>query len=79
MGMMFFSRSASEGAQEEFSAVAAKALLQRLISEEDPSAPLSDQELCTRMRAAGCSASRRTVAKYRDALNIPNGYARKAR
>ena len=75
----FFSRSASESAQEEFSTVAARELLQRLIAGEDPAAPFSDQELCAQLQKAGCRVSRRTVAKYREALNIPNGYARKTR
>ncbi|MBR6207423.1 MAG: RNA polymerase factor sigma-54 [Oscillospiraceae bacterium] len=75
----FFSQSASAEGTGSLSAVAAQTLLRRLIDEEDRSAPLSDQELCERMRQEGCPVSRRTVAKYREAMNIPNGYARRAR
>lgn len=75
----FFSQSASSEGTDSFSAVAAQTLLRRLIDGEDRAAPLSDQELCDRMRQAGCAVSRRTVAKYREAMNIPNGYARKTR
>lgn len=50
---------------------AAKALLKKLIAQEDKHKPLSDQKLCEQMAAQGCMLSRRTVAKYRDELNIP--------
>ena len=56
---------------------AAKALLKKLVSEEDKRKPLSDQKLCERMAREGCLLSRRTVAKYRDELNIPGTAGRK--
>jgi len=56
---------------------AAKALLKKLIGEEDKKKPLSDQTLCAMMRAQGCPLSRRTVAKYRDELGIPPTTGRK--
>ena len=55
----------------------AKALLKKLIAEEDKRKPLSDQKLCERMSAQGCALSRRTVAKYRDELHIPSTTGRK--
>jgi RNA polymerase sigma-54 factor len=55
----------------------AKALLKKLIAEEDRRKPLSDQKLCERMAKEGCQLSRRTVAKYRDELNIPSTTGRK--
>ena len=58
---------------------AARTLLLRLIREEDPASPLSDQKLCQAMAEQGCEISRRTVAKYRDELNIPGAAARKHR
>ncbi|MEG1684145.1 MAG: RNA polymerase factor sigma-54 [Oscillospiraceae bacterium] len=77
----FFSRSlgAPDTAGEEGGASpdAAKALLRRLIAAEDPRKPLSDQKLCTLMAAESCLLSRRTVAKYRDELNIPSTTGRK--
>ena len=58
---------------------AAKAALKRLIDGEDKAHPLSDQKLCEALAAGGCPISRRTVAKYRDELNIPGASGRKAR
>lgn len=67
-----FSRSIGE---KEVSSEAAKKLLKDLIGEEDK--PLSDQKLCDEMARRGCPISRRTVAKYREELNIPAAAARK--
>ena len=76
----FFSRSVGgEAGGEGTSPEAAKALLLRLIREEDPASPLSDQKLCQAMAQQGCVLSRRTVAKYRDELNIPGASGRKQR
>lgn len=74
----FFSRRLS-GAQgdADVSVDAAKALLKRLISEEDKRRPLSDQKLCERMEREGCALARRTVAKYRDELGIPGASGRR--
>ena len=74
----FFSRSATaqtDGA--EVGAAAAKALLCRLVEREDKGRPLSDQKLCEAMAELGCPISRRTVAKYREELNIPSASGRK--
>lgn len=69
----FFSRSL--GSQDS-SPEAAKILLKRLVEEEEGK-PLSDQKLCEEMARRGCALSRRTVAKYREELNIPNACGRK--
>ena len=67
----FFSRGLGTEEGGLSSPDAAKALLKKLISEEDKARPLSDQKLCERMAAQGCALSRRTVAKYRSELRIP--------
>ena len=67
--------AAVEGSQS--SPDAAKALLKKLIDQEDKRKPLSDQKLCEQMAGQGCIISRRTVAKYRNELNIPDTTARK--
>ena len=74
----FFSRSLGP-AQGEAGATpdAAKALLKKLVAEEDKKKPLSDQKLCLLMAEQGCQLSRRTVAKYRDELGIPSTTGRK--
>ena len=76
----FFSRSlgqAAAGGEDAASPDAAKALLKKLIAEEDKKKPLSDQKLCERMAEQGCALSRRTVAKYRDELHIPSTTGRR--
>ena len=72
----FFSRKLGEEG-EGTTADAAKALLRRLVDGEDKRRPLSDQKLSEQMEAQGCQISRRTVAKYREELNIPNTAGRK--
>lgn len=72
----FFSRKLGEEGDGS-TADAAKALLRRLVEEEDKRHPLSDQKLCERMEEEGCQLSRRTVAKYREELHIPNTAGRK--
>ena len=54
-----------------------KAKLRELIDAEDKKNPLSDEELVKKMADAGVHISRRTVAKYRDTLNIPSSRQRK--
>jgi RNA polymerase sigma-54 factor len=73
----FFSRGLGASAGEGASPDAAKALLRRLVEEEDKKKPLSDQKICTMMAKSGVEISRRTVAKYRDELNIPAATGRK--
>lgn len=73
----FFFSSGTSGA--EMSGIAIKSMLQNIIKGEDKSHPLSDQKLCEELERRGCSISRRTVAKYRDEMNIPGASGRKAR
>lgn len=68
----FFTGSLGESGS---TAATAKALLKQLVAEEDK--PLSDQKLSEEMERRGCSISRRTVAKYREELNIPSASDRK--
>lgn len=56
-----------------------KALLKKCIGEEDPKDPLSDERLCDLLKEhLGVNIARRTVAKYRTALNIPSSSRRKS-
>lgn len=54
------------------SATAIQAMIRKLIDEEQPAKPLSDQVLATELNRRGINVARRTVAKYREALNIPS-------
>lgn len=53
------------------SATAIQAMLRKLIEAENPRNPLSDQRLAETLKAEGIPVARRTVAKYREAMNIP--------
>lgn len=76
----FFSSVASGSAGgTESSGAAARAVVQELIAAEDKAHPLSDQQLAERMAQMGCPISRRTVAKYREELHIPNTSSRRIR
>lgn len=72
----FFSRGAHAG-QPGVGGVAARLMLKQLIDREDT--PLSDQKLADLLAQAGCPVSRRTVAKYRGEMNIPDQAGRKRR
>jgi RNA polymerase sigma-54 factor len=60
------------------SATAIRALIKQLISAEDPRRPLSDSKLSQILAQQGIVVARRTVAKYREAMNIPSVNLRKA-
>lgn len=53
------------------SATAIQAMIRKLVDAEEPRAPLSDQKLAEILKAEGIPVARRTVAKYREAMNIP--------
>lgn len=55
-----------------------KALIKKYVSEEDPAKPLSDERIGQLLKEQlKVTIARRTVAKYRDALNIPSSSKRK--
>lgn len=54
-----------------------KEVIQKMINDEDKRKPLSDAKIVDQLTAQGYQISRRTVAKYRDALNIPSSTKRK--
>ena len=54
-----------------------KQKLLELVSNEDKASPLSDEELVTMLKSAGCPVARRTVTKYRKMLKIPSSRQRK--
>lgn len=60
------------------SATAIQAMIKRMIGGEDPVRPLSDSTLADLLLKEGIQVARRTVAKYREALNIPPSHERKA-
>lgn len=59
------------------SAAALRDRLARLIAEEDPAAPLSDETLAEQLADAGAPVARRTIAKYRQMLKLPPAHRRR--
>jgi RNA polymerase sigma-54 factor len=45
-------------------------MIKKLVADEGP-APLSDQAMADALKSRGIAVARRTVAKYREAMNIP--------
>lgn len=66
----FFSSSLGTQDGNEISAKSAKDKIRRIIEREDPRNPLSDQKIADMLKAGGLNIARRTVAKYREQLNI---------
>jgi RNA polymerase sigma-54 factor len=73
----FFSESLSTDSGEEVSTREVKRILSDLIAVEDKSDPISDQKLTETLNQKGYNVARRTVAKYREQLNIPVARLRK--
>ncbi len=67
----FFTGGYQSDAGEEVSSRSVKELIRDMIEEENPLKPLSDNKLSAMLETAGLKVARRTVAKYREALNIP--------
>ena len=73
----FFSESLSTDSGEEVSTREVKKILSDLIEGEDKKKPLSDERLTELLQEKGYNIARRTVAKYREQLNIPVARLRK--
>ncbi|WP_245617979.1 RNA polymerase factor sigma-54 [Domibacillus tundrae] len=69
--------TASQETGEATSSNQVKICIQTLVSAEDKRKPLSDQAICSVLLEKGMAVSRRTVAKYREQLNIPSSSKRK--
>jgi len=73
----FFSSHVSTAEGGECSATAIRALIKKLIAAEIPNKPLSDNKLAQILGEQGIKVARRTVAKYREAMDIPPSNERK--
>jgi RNA polymerase sigma-54 factor len=73
----FFSSGLSTTSGEDVSARGIKAKIQKLVSEEEPKRPLTDQAIVNILKDEGIQIARRTVAKYRDQLGILSARMRK--
>lgn len=73
----FFSESLSTEDGEEVSTREVKKILQDIIDEEDKKKPYTDEKLAKMLKEKKYNIARRTVAKYREQLNIPVARLRK--
>ncbi|MEO8516516.1 MAG: RNA polymerase factor sigma-54 [Flavobacterium sp.] len=73
----FFSEAMTNDQGEEVSTIEIKNILQTVIAEEDKSKPLPDDQLADMLKERGYPIARRTVAKYREQLDIPVARMRK--
>jgi RNA polymerase sigma-54 factor len=73
----FFSSGLSTTGGEDVSARGIKAQIEKLVSDEDPKHPLTDQAIVNILKESGVQIARRTVAKYRDQLGVLSARMRK--
>lgn len=73
----FFSKALAKTEQGTVSAASIRERMKTILSEEDKTKPLSDRELTEQLNKEGIQISRRTVAKYREAMGIGGASERK--
>ncbi|WP_148254636.1 RNA polymerase factor sigma-54 [Aidingimonas lacisalsi] len=73
----FFSSHVGNDGGDAHSSTAIRARIKKLISDEPPRKPLSDNKLVQALADDGIQVARRTVAKYREAMGIPPSSERK--
>ncbi len=73
----FFSESLSTDSGEEVSTREVKKILEDVVNAEDKTKPISDEQLTIILKEKGYNIARRTIAKYREQLNIPVARLRK--
>lgn len=73
----FFSESMAKDTGEEVSTREVKQILQDAVNNEEKRKPLTDEKLMNLLKEKGYTIARRTVAKYREQLNIPVARLRK--
>jgi RNA polymerase sigma-54 factor len=75
----FFSEGANGPEGADTPLVVLKRKVRKLIEEEDAKHPLTDDQLAAMLQAQGIQLTRRTVAKYREDMNIPSTHQRRRR
>ena len=75
----FFSSHLASDSGEDQSSTSVRAKIRKLIGAENPTKPLSDSKITNLLKEEGISVARRTVAKYREAMNIPSSSERRVR
>ena len=75
----FFSEGVNGPEGGDLPLVLLKRKVKRLIEEENPRKPLTDDHLAAELKAQGINVNRRTVAKYREDMQIPSTHQRRVR
>jgi len=75
----FFSSHLSSDSGEDQSSTSVRAKIRKLIAAENSAKPLSDSKITNLLKDEGISVARRTVAKYREAMNILSSSDRRNR
>jgi RNA polymerase sigma-54 factor len=75
----FFSEAVQGPSGASTSLINLKRLVKRMIAEEDPAHPLTDDQIAQRLREKGICVTRRTVAKYREDMRIPSTHQRRVK
>ncbi len=75
----FFSEGANGPEGADTPLLVLKRKVRKFIDEEDASKPLTDDQIAAMLQAQGIQLTRRTVAKYREDLNIPSTHQRRKR
>ena len=75
----FFSEGSNGPEGADTPLLVLKRKVKKLIEDEDPRHPLTDDQLAAMLHAQGIQLTRRTVAKYREDLNIPSTHQRRRR
>ena len=75
----FFSEGSNGPEGADTPLLVLKRKVRKLIEDEDPRRPLTDDQLAAMLQAQGIHLTRRTVAKYREDLNIPSTHQRRRR
>ncbi len=73
----FFSKKISEKSEKEVASRSVKEEIKSLVKEENPSNPLSDQEIQNIFHKRGLNIARRTISKYRQCMHILPSHLRK--
>lgn len=73
----FFSSHVGTSGGGEASSTAIRAMIRKLVAAEDPRKPLSDNKIADLLQEQGIEVARRTIAKYRESLNIASSSDRK--
>ena len=75
----FFSEAVQGPSGGGTSLINLKRLVKKMIEEEDPVKPWTDEQVTARLREQGINVTRRTVAKYREDMRIPSTHQRRVK